>query len=219
MVSAKYYEIQKDYTMKLKKSFSAVKSVAFGAALVAGIATTSAYADTFTFSVDTIAPVSISQRQAITFTSALTLLPAGSCKFADLVVTSEWLAAETNLAITPASANGVAVTGSGCADGTSTTSNYGHYLINGADSTAVKITLVSGGADDSSFTFTPQGAVETDPGTAGDSVVIVADTQTTVTLDSSGNAGLLVGGEINIGLTQLTAGTNIAASFDINVVY
>lgn len=215
--------------MKLSKALSAFKYTAVSAALISGVATTSAFADTFTFSVDTIAPVTITERQPLLFSSALKLTPAGVCGFAALTAAADWgVDTIQNFALTPALATGIALdTGTpanvtGCADAAATTNNLGHYLISGAANTPVKLTLVSGGADDGSFTFAPQGAYDVlSTTTTGntDAVAIAADAQATPTLDATGQMALLVGGVITVGINPLTAGSNIPASFDINVVY
>lgn len=202
------------FNKTLKKSLLSV-------ALLAGVASTSVQADTFTFTVDTISPVAITERQALAFGSQLKLTPGGVCGFAALVAdTDDWVVGDTNFALLPALAIPKAVTGSGCADAVSTTSNLGHYLISGAATTPIKITLVSGGADDgTSFTFAPAGLADNAPNLASGGAVIAADTQTSVTSDASGNIGLLVGGTITVGINPLTSGSSIPASFDINVVY
>ena len=205
--------------MNLNNTFSVFKKTVLGAT-VATVVATSAQGDTFTFSVDTNAPVTITERQALLFGKALKLDPLATCEITPLATGDDWDSGEP-FAITLAQHTGVAAAGGGCADTSGTTSNYGHYLIAGAVSTPVKITLVSGGADDASFTFAPAGIADNDSAgaSAAGEQLITADNQVTVTSDTSGNIGLAVGGEITVGVGGLTAGASIPASFDINVVY
>ena len=205
--------------MKFNKKLFSLKHAVISAALLSGIAINTVQADTFTFSVDTIEDVTISEIQPLYFASALNLGVLGTCAFTDLVAADAWTTGDSNFAlISTAAASARALTGPACVD-TSATSNLGHYLISGGNSAVINITLVTGGADDGSFTFTPQGVADNDTGATGGETVIAADSAAAVTTDASGNIGLLVGGTIEVGLTALTAGTTIPASFDIDVVY
>jgi len=208
--------------MKFNQKLFSLKHATLGATLLSAIAINSVQADTFTFSVDTISPVTIAEIQPLYFGSALNLAAFGVCAFPTLAfATDSWLAVDSNFAVIPAVGGASrALVGAGCADTTSVTSNLGHYLISGGNNTDVKITLVTGGANDGSFTFTPQGIMDNDlAADAADAADLTADTQATITTNASGNVGLLVGGEIEVGLTALTSGTTIPASFDIEVVY
>jgi len=208
--------------MKLNKTLSVLKRSAVSAALISGIAATAVQvqADTFTFSIDTIAPVTITEIQPLFFGTQLNLAAFGTCAFPTLVAnTDDWVGGDGNFALLPALAIPKAVTGAGCADTASTTSNLGHYLISGGNSTPVKITLVTGGATGGEFTFAPQGVADNLISANTGGIALVADAQQTITSDTSGNIGLLVGGQIDVGITALTSGTTLPASFDINVVY
>ncbi len=205
--------------MKANKTLSVLKNSALSVALISGIAV---QADTFTFSIDTISPVTIAEIQPLFFGTELNLAAFGTCAFPTLVQgTDDWLAADGNFAIIPTVGGAArAVSGAGCADQVSITSNLGHYLISGGNAVDVKITLVTGGATGGEFTFTPQGVADNDVSAdAANATALTADTQVTIVTDASGNIGLLVGGQIDVGITALTAGSTIPASFDIDVVY
>lgn len=199
------------------------KRSTLGAAIAVAITSTAAvHAATYNFSVSSIAQVSISERQALFFGTDLKLAASGVCGLTPLADTVSFRDTDS-FAVTLAVATGVAAVGTGCSDTTATTSNHGHYLLSGAASSPVKITVSSGASDDgTSYTFQPAGLIDVDAATttpADGTTTIVANIEQTVTLDTSGEAALLVGGNITIGLTDLAAETAFPGSFDIDVTY
>lgn len=198
--------------------------MAIGTALI----TTSSMAgvEKFTFTVNTVADVSITERQQLLFGSPMKLDATGRCGLVAPAATDDWGdVGEQTFAIPPASATSHVAAGAGCSDTAATTSNYGSYLITGGPNTTVKVTLNDGSSVDGDgnattvFTFEPAGVLDADPTTADNGTTIANNTQKTVTLTASGEAGLIVGGDIIVGVGGLTAGQTIQGSYDIEVVY
>jgi hypothetical protein len=211
--------------MNLKNNTSKVKytaiSAAIGAALSTAIVVTPAVAvpTEYKFLVDTIQAVTITERQALNFGTALKLTPSAECVMT-LASAVDYTGTDS-FAVTAAGLTGIAASGTGCAD-TAAVNNAGHYLLTGAADTGVTVTLTSGGSTvdaNASFTYEPSGFYDADSSGAGTGS-IAKDAATNLTLDGSGAAIVQVGGKIKIGVAGLTAGlTDLEGNFFITVDY
>lgn len=205
--------------MTMNQTTPTFNKTVLGAAIAMAITSASVTAATYNFSVTSIANAAISERQPLSFGTELKLSASGICSIPTPVAGDEW-DLTTGYAVTPAANTGVAAVGAGCADVAATTSNKGHYLITGATSANVKVTVSSGASTDgTSYTFLPTGIIDNDDTASGGSTAIVADIEQTVALDANGAMGVLVGGSLTIGGTDLAASTTYPGTFDINVTY
>ena len=203
--------------MNLGNKQSFMKRAAITAAMVSAMATTQIQAEptSFTFNLGTIQNVGLTERQAVSFGNVFGLQPLAVCGLPALATTNDWGTA--TYAITPtAAASPKAVIGAGCGDTAATDSTYGHYLVSGNPGSNITVSLISGGGE--GFDFAPQGVYD-NSATAGDGSVIAADTPTTLTLDGSGQGGLLVGGTVTLGVEGLEAGAALSGTFEIDVTY
>lgn len=215
--------------MKLTYDNAVFKNTLIAATITTVLGTGNAMAGTesFGFSITSIQDVAVTERQAMVMGSALKIDATGQCGFPALsTTTDDWDTGEV-YAIANAETRDQALTGSGCADTSSTTSNYGTYLVTGAANTAIKVTLNDGSSQDgdgnatTDFTFEPVGIIDVALGAGVNSpaTALPNETQKTVTLGTGGEAGIVVGGNLIVGVGGLTAGQTLTGSFDIEVVY
>ena len=218
--------------MTVSKTNSIFKHSLLSAAILTSMAAAPAFAapQTFTFNVSTIQDVSVTERQALAFGTAIKLDATAQCGHAALNPSTHDWDTGASFALPPTGTDAVALAGAGCADTSTANSAYGVYLVTGAAGTDVKVTLGDGTSftgegesitPDSKFTFVPAGVVDValGTGTASPGTALTSGSAQTVTLDTNGNAGILVGGTLTIGTDSLAAGEDLKGNFTIDVTY
>ena len=178
------------------------------AAAIAIVSSSAANAAIFNASASfrTIADVTITEVQALSFGTIVTGKAATDCQLTAAIASAD------GTVIVTANAD-VETTSTGC---TSDDAVVGAYAIGGAiDST---ITILMASVAEADFTFAPAGDYSDIEGSNPIVTTYFADAPFNVVLSDSGEGLLAVGGTLNI-LNDLTASTSYAVAYDVSVVY
>ena len=202
--------------MKLTQSKLNLSVVGAGVVLALAASQASAALNPFPVAFSTQSEATITSIQALDFGPIMDLTAFGNC-------TLDASALDFTSAVfttTPPAATGINPSaGSGCLR-SDLSSNMGHYVLNGTAGANVKIKLHSASGAD--FDFAPAGLWDPDPavGTTNGGVLVADMFSSGYKLSTAnGDGGLIVGGQISIGNTALTAGQAYTMDYDIEITF
>ena len=181
------------------------------AAAIAIVSSTAANAAVFNASASfrTIADITITEVQALSFGTAVTGKAGTDCTLAAVITPA------TPAAVVDPNAT---TTGAGCPS--TSDAAVGSYTLVGASGSTV--TLLMATSTDADFSFAPAGDYSDQESGGGADIVTTyfADSPTNVVLNgTAGKTGMLaVGGTLSI-LNDLAASTSFAVAYDVSVVY